>query len=172
MPTPSVLRAGFRYFAQLTRRSPLILRLTATLLVGRPLISLAADPDQSADALALTPAPFNHTHEWLIYVALGLGALNMVLLYLLNRSPRPQPAQADGSEASEGSSASTTRTDLRMDKRKREIDSLRQSVEGLTGQITAEAAKHLTPAQIQELVRTFVQDELKRTALPGSPPSR
>lgn len=146
-------------------------------LVARPAITLGAVSVDPTDSLALAPAPFNHTHEWLIYVALGLGALNTILLYLLNRSARPAVADAAAARSEAGTSdglhgSSSSRTDKRMDKRKREIDDLRQQVEDLTGQLTAETTKRLTPAQIQELVRALVHDELTRSSLPGSSPSR
>ena len=147
-------------------------------LVARPAITLGAVSVDPTDSLALAPAPFNHTHEWLIYVSLGLGALNTILLYLLNRSARPAVADAAAARSEAGTSdglhgsSSSSRTDKRMDKRKREIDDLRQQVEDLTGQLAAETTKRLTPAQIQELVRALVHDELTRSALPGSSPSR
>ncbi len=140
------------------------------LSLGLPVTSTAA-ANYPADALALAPAPFSYTHEWLIYVALGLGGLNMILLYLLNRSPSRSAADSvTHSElgSSDAPSSSSSRTDKRMDKRKREIDELRNQVEELTVKLNIECTKRLTTAQVQELVRTFVHDELTRSALPGN----
>ena len=145
--------------------------LVAGTILALPALGQGATPDVAAETLTIAPTVFNHTHEVLIYVALGLGGVNTLLLLLLNRSARSAADEAAGDTA-DGAHGSSSRTDKRMDKRKREIDELRQQVDDLTEQVTTEADKRLTPAQIQELVRTLVRDELTRTALPGSSPSR
>ncbi|MBC7447408.1 MAG: hypothetical protein H7330_05060 [Hymenobacteraceae bacterium] len=152
--------------------SRLMGRLSVVLmaLLALPSGTYAAPPDYPADSLAVAPAPFSHTHEWLIYVALGLSALNMILLYLRNRSSAGSSDSLSHGESGAGdglSGSSSSRTDKRMDKRKREIDDLRHQVDELTAKLAVESAKRLTPAQIQELVRTFAHDELTRSALPG-----
>ncbi len=120
------------------------------------------------EAVALASAPFSHTHEWLIFIALGLGGLNTMLLYLLNRSARPRAADAGTDTEGAVTTGGSSRTDRRMDKRKREIDDLRQQVIDLTAQLAAETDKRPTTPQIHEMVRVLVRDELTRTALPGS----
>ena len=153
--------------------------ITAALLSGVPLAGwstpeLDADTAQVAmaalEAPAAVPLPAA-AHEWLLYVALGLGVLNLLLFYLLYRSPRQAADAATGSGEAIGTS---TRTDKRMDKRKREIDDLRQQVDELRDRLETEAVKRLTTTQIKELVRTLVHDELTRSALPtgGGAPAR
>lgn len=145
--------------------------ITAALLSWVPLAGWAA-PDFDADTAQVATAAIQvpaavplpaAAHEWLLYVALGLGVLNLLLFYLLYRSPRQAAGAATGSGEAIGSS---TRTDKRMDKRKREIDDLRQQVDELRDRVETEAIKRLTTAQIKELVRTLVHDELTRSAFP------
>ncbi|MBC7448650.1 MAG: hypothetical protein H7330_11385 [Hymenobacteraceae bacterium] len=142
--------------------------LLAAALLAAPLASWA---QAGTDRLPADPG-----REWLIYVALGLGGLNLILLYLLNRSPRRASDSSDlGGTESDHSSSS--RTEKRMEKRKREIDDLRLQVDTLSEQLASDSQRRLTTPQIQDLVRALVHDELTRAALPGSagppkPPAR
>lgn len=142
--------------------------LLAAALLAAP---LAAWAQAGTDRLPADPG-----REWLIYVALGLGGLNLILLYLLNRSPR-RASDSNDLEATESDHSSSSRTEKRMEKRKREIDDLRLQVDTLSEQLTSDSQRRLTTPQIQDLVRALVHDELTRAALPGSagpptPPTR
>lgn len=104
-------------------------------------------------------------HEWLLYAAVAMGVLNLVLLYMLYRTPsRHQDVAMSVDETGSPSS----RTDKRMDKRKREIDELRHSLDALTARIAHDGAGRLNTAQIHDLVKALVHDELTRSATHGS----
>lgn len=137
----------------------------AVILLALP----ARAADSEAEMLAAPTAAFNHAHEWYIYLALGLGVLNLILLYLLNRSTRSAAFDGEVSIGTDPHTGSSERTEKRMAKRKREIDELRHQVEELTMQLSAEAQKRPTMYQAQEIARKAVQEELARAALPGAP---
>jgi hypothetical protein len=124
-------------------------------------VAYAQDAANQSGGPAVVAAP-NHMHEWLVYGAVAMGVLNLVLLYLLYRSPSRNREVAMMDEA-----GGVSRTDKRMDKRKREIDELRQLIDALTVRLANESASRLNTAQVHELVMTLVHDELTRAATYG-----
>lgn len=128
-------------------------------LLLAPLMLLAQIQDEVAAVNPYAPALAPRPHDWLLYVAMGLSLLNLVLVYMLYRSP-DRTSASNGDPASESGHGS--RTEKRIEKRKREIDELRQQIDDLSHRVVAESHSHLNVQQIQELVRTLVKDELNR----------
>lgn len=144
-------------------RTRFILGLGALILTPLTLVA-QIQADEVAAVNPYAPAMAPRPHDWLLYVAMGLSLLNLVLVYMLYRSPGRSPQNADPTvESGHGA-----RTEKRIEKRKREIDELRQQIDDLSHRVVAESNSHLNVQQIQELVRTLVKDELNRQGTTNS----
>lgn len=126
-----------------------------------PITETRLDSSEQQDA-----DPLSHRQRnWLIYTALGLGLLNLVLMYMLYRSP----GHASPEAASSFDPLASSRTQKRLDKRKREVEELREQMDKIGHELRGTAGQQMTPGQIQDLVRALVRDELSRQATASRP---